>query len=72
MIRGRTVFVVGRVLDVSTDYWECRGVFSTRKAALNACTDPLDFIGPVRMNKPLPHDPTPWPGAVYPFAEGEK
>ena len=71
MMRGRTVFAVGRILD-EEDFlrWDIRGVYTTRKAALRACVNPLDFIGPIALNKL--RAPVNWPGAVFPFAEGER
>jgi|GEM_PF-1264251 len=62
------VWVAGR--DRGPEQWDLLGVFTTEEKAIARCTRPAsDFIGPVRLNDPLPEDPTPWPGAYYPHLQ---
>ncbi len=52
-------------------FTEVMGVFSTKDKALENCTDPLSYIGPIDLDCPAPSEMTKWPGAWYPEFEKE-
>ena len=47
--------------------WDVQGVFDTEAAAVAACVEPADFVGPVALNQLLPHQQFVWPGCYYPL-----
>lgn len=49
--------------------WELQGVFETREAAVAACREPCDFVGPVTLNSEAPQAATEWAGCTYPLAQ---
>jgi len=66
------LWIVGRLnLDKGIkDYpfvWEIMGVFSDENLARQACTKPVDFVGPINMNEKLPEETQEWPSLYYPL-----
>lgn len=67
------LWIVGRVFfrpevadtDDKVSPWIFQGAFTSRDLALAACRDSTYFIGPAKLNEPLPHDPQEWPGAEW-------
>lgn len=49
--------------------WDLQGVFSSKGLAVVACRDHTYFIGPVEVNKPLPHESGKWIGCYYPIEQ---
>lgn len=48
--------------------WDLQGVFDSEAAAVAACKEPSDFVGPVLLNQQLPQQATEWPGCRFPLA----
>ena len=65
------LWVVGKVTDHESKAWEMQGVFSDRNKATGACKDQHYFVGPLFLDKPLPHETCEWVGAFYPIKSAE-
>lgn len=63
------VYVVGRVNLENHKEWEFQGVYDSRDKAVEACEGPDFFVGPVQLNKRIPIESQPWPGAFWPHLE---
>lgn len=62
------LWVVGNVTDAVSNGWDFIGVFDDESLALDACEDPMYFVGPVRLNEPFVcKDHTDWKGAYFPL-----
>ena len=61
------LWVVGKVTDYAAKAWEMQGVFSDRNKAISECKDGRYFVGPILLDKPLPHETCDWVGAFYPI-----
>ena len=44
------------------------GVFSTEEAAVAACSQLNDMVGPIALDVAQPDEKVIWPGAYYPLA----
>lgn len=66
-----TVWIVGRARDEQSDAWELMGVFDSEDQAVRACSTPLDFVGPVDLNRRYSDTPEPWVGAWFPCGAWE-
>jgi len=49
---------------------EIIGAFRTRKEAIQACREPTDCIGPLKLGEVQPREMVEWEGAFYPLAKG--
>lgn len=47
--------------------WELIGVFDNQQLAIDNCTKPNDFVGPVELNVPFPEETCQWTGLYYPL-----
>jgi hypothetical protein len=65
------VWVVGRMADHAAGVWQLQGVFSDRTNAIKACRDEDYFVGPVPLDRSLPHQTVKWPGCFYPIKSAE-
>lgn len=66
------LWIVGRFRGADANgnpAWDLQGVFDSEEKAEAVCKGHEWFVGPVRMNEPLPEDATPWPGCRYPKSE---
>jgi len=59
------LWIVGKALG-EPDSWEFQGVFDSEKQAVAACVLEEMFVGPAKLNTPLPLDKAGWTGAYYP------
>ena len=72
MNRNKRLWVVGRLNSAeeikkhSGHTWNFIGVCTTERDAIDACKDADYFIGPVRLDKMLPHEIVEWVGCYYP------
>ena len=46
--------------------WNIQGVFDSEEEALKHCYTDSFFIGPLKLNVPLPMETVDWPGCYYP------
>ena len=63
------LWIVGQVPSLegsANNEWQFAGVFSSEKLAIEACRTDNYFIGPAKLDAPLPHETFDWPGAYYP------
>jgi hypothetical protein len=69
--KDRVMWIVGSYRGTTMDgtVWQLAGVFDSEAAAVAACVDGDDFIGPCPLNQALPHNRMKWPGCRYPLAE---
>ena len=63
--RNEMLWIVGKALG-DPDCWEFQGVFDSEEQAVAACVLEEMFVGPAKLNTPLPLDKEGWPGAYYP------
>jgi hypothetical protein len=63
--RNEMLWIVGKALG-EPDSWEFQGVFDSEEQAVAACVLEEMFVGPAKLNTPLPLDKEGWPGAYYP------
>ncbi len=49
--------------------WEVKGVYSTEDLAIKDCMDEYHFIGPLKLDEPLPAKREEWQGCYYPIGE---
>ena len=68
MAFGEEVWIVGKCIDAATSAWEFQGVYSSEERAVAACLSEQWFIGPARVDEPVPARTEAWPGARYPHA----
>lgn len=52
--------------------WEFMGIFSAREKAIAACTDRLDFVASVDLDKREPEETLSFADIVYPAIEAER
>lgn len=63
----KQVWVAGRnAADMDPTRWAILGVFSTNERAVAVCADERDFVGPMYLDQPLPHDLSIWCGSYRP------
>ena len=65
----KTLYIVGKVLDYTTNSWEFQGVFEHQHVAEHVCINSNYFVGPTEINQAMPHERCIWPGAYYPKLE---
>jgi len=68
----KVLWVCGKHLgqdDAGNPAWDLQGIFEAEAAAVAACQELNDFIGPVPLNVKLPQDATEWPNCRYPLAQ---
>lgn len=61
-----TLYIVGKTIDASKSQWEFQGVFDSEEKAAAACLEDSFFVGPAKLNEPLPVTTVVWLGAWYP------
>lgn len=61
---AETVWIVGRHCGEAP--WEFVGVFTTEKAAVDACKETTHFVAPAVLDLELPPERMTWPGCYYP------
>lgn len=68
----QTAWIVGQFIKETPEgaVWDLQGVFANEQLALEACTTPAFFLGPMDINKALPHERCDWPGVYYPGEAG--
>jgi len=68
------VWVVGESIKETPEgwCWDFHGVFTSEALAVARCLKPTMWIGPYRIDTPIPLERQPfWPGAYYPSAGKE-
>lgn len=62
------LFIVGKFISERKEgtAWEFQGVYEKETVAIEHCTNNNYFIGPVKLNTPIPEETTDWPDLYYP------
>lgn len=63
------LWIVGKFIKKDKNdhvFWECGGVFSTEKKAVDACHDMRYFVAPINLNEVAPQEKTDFPDCYYP------
>lgn len=68
----RTVWIVGKTLDLETAAWDFRGAYDNQNLAEQCCIDEKYFVYPCVLNKAMPADRREWHGTYYPKLEPKK
>ena len=63
------IWVCGRYFEDKNKEWEILGAYSDEQGALDRCTQCIDFVAPLILDKSLPEELTEWPGFYYPSEE---
>jgi hypothetical protein len=61
-----TLWVTGNYVPPGNGF-SLLGIFPSEAQAVEACTQPDNFVGPVPLGLRLPDAPQAWPGAYYPL-----